>query len=141
MVRSDNTTVATYITKWEALSQCPAMKLLWPLGCGRRKETISYPHHYIPGVCNTEVDFQSWNFSDNTEWQLYPDHFREVVKRLGNPDIDLFASRLNHKTACYASLFPDPESTYVDAFSFSWSDFNLVYAFPPFSLMDRCKED
>ena len=55
----------------------------------------------------------------------------------GEPTIDLFASRLNKQINCYASWKPDPEATYVDAFSISWNN-HLFYAFPPFSLIARC---
>nr|CAH7731120.1 unnamed protein product [Callosobruchus chinensis] len=36
---------------------------------------------------------------------------------LKNPRIDLFASKLNAKCKIYASWGPDPDSTYVDAFT------------------------
>ena len=52
------------------------------------------------------------------------------------PDIDLFASRLNRQFPRYCSFKPDPDASYIDAFTFSWSDkhFNC---FPTFSCVLR----
>ena len=44
------------------------------------------------------------------------DIFQEIVCRFGQPDIDLFASRLNHKLEKYISFRPDPNAMAVDAF-------------------------
>ncbi|WAQ94976.1 hypothetical protein MAR_007447 [Mya arenaria] len=52
------------------------------------------------------------------------------------PEIDLFASRLNHQEDNYISWRADPGSACVDAFNWDWSKYRL-YAFPPFSLIDR----
>ena len=63
--------------------------------------------------------------------------FQEIVATWGEPTIDLFASKLNKQVVCYASWKPDPEASYLDAFSISWND-HLFYAFPPFSLITQC---
>ena len=55
----------------------------------------------------------------------------------GMPDIDLFASRLNHKVPKYASWKPDPLASFVDAFTLNWREFSNAYAFPPFCLVGR----
>ena len=54
------------------------------------------------------------------------------VRRSGRHDIDLFASRLNHKLEKYISFRPDPNAVAVDAFSISWTK-QYVYIFAPFS--------
>ena len=56
----------------------------------------------------------------------------------GVPNIDLFASRLNHKVPKYASWKPDPLASFVDAFTLNWREFSNAYAFPPFCLVGRC---
>ena len=48
------------------------------------------------------------------------------------PQIDLFASRLNRQFPIYCSFKPDPDASYIDAFTLSWSDKHF-YRFPPFS--------
>ena len=54
------------------------------------------------------------------------------MKKFGKPNIDLFASRLNHKLYKYVSYRPDPSAFAVDAFSISWSNC-YVYIFAPMS--------
>ena len=51
------------------------------------------------------------------------------------PDIDLFASRINHQLPKYISFLPDSEAFAIDAFSHQWNMF--AYIFPPFNLIPR----
>ena len=53
------------------------------------------------------------------------------------PDIDMFASRLNKQIECFVSWRPDPDAVAIDAFSLNSSDYKLIYAFVPFSLIGR----
>ena len=53
------------------------------------------------------------------------------------PDVDLFASQLNAKILCYIAWKPDPNAFAIDAFTLNWSVFNLVYCFPPFSVIGK----
>ena len=92
---------------------------------------------HIPGKLNKEADFGSRNFNDRTEWSLDPSTFELITKKLGQPEIDLFASYSNAKVACYYSWKPDPGAAHVDAFTVSWRG-PLTYCFPPFSLLGRC---
>ena len=109
-------------------------KDIW-LFCITRQIWISAA--YIPGKENIQADKESRVFYDNKEWMLRPDLFQLLTKIWGEPSIDLFASRLNAQVPCYASWRPDPDATYVDAFSISWKK-QFFYAFPPFSLIARC---
>ena len=61
------------------------------------------------------------------------DIFQEIVDRFGKLDIDLFASKLNHKLDKYISFRPDPNVTVMDAFSISWTSKQYVYIFALFS--------
>lgn len=137
-VRCDNTTAVAYINKMggtKSVSCNDATFQIWHWAEIRNNWVVA---SYIPGVNNTEADFESRHFSDNTEWTLNNVHFRRIKQKWGSPDIDLFASRLNHKVPCFASWYPDPGATFTDAFSISWHPFKLAYIFPPFSLMGRC---
>ena len=60
--------------------------------------------------------------------------FQTLTDLWGTPCIDLFASRLNHQVAAYVAWKPDPDAVAVDSLSIQW-DYNLLYAFPPFSLI------
>ena len=58
------------------------------------------------------------------------------LTEVGKPDIDLFASRLNHQVQKYVAWRPDPYSWKTDAMQQSW-DHQFLYAFPPFSLINK----
>ena len=60
--------------------------------------------------------------------------FKIITDLFGTPEIDLFATRLNHKLPIYVSWNPDPYSVSINAFSVSWSQ-SYVYCFPPFSVI------
>lgn len=92
---------------------------------------------FIPGTKNVLADKMSRVFKDNTEWSLNDKIFTQVVQRFGIPDIDIFASRINHKVDRYISWQADPASFDTDAFSVNWSGLGLCYAFPPFSLVGK----
>ena len=52
---------------------------------------------HIPGKLNVLADRKLRIFNDSIEWMLNPRIFRGVVARLGQPDIDLLALRVNHQ--------------------------------------------
>ena len=91
---------------------------------------------HVPGLNNQKADFNSRHFNDRTEWSLHPIVFRWLTQATFNPDIDLFASRLNNKLERFVSWLPDPDAFACDAFSLRWHNFN-GNAFPPFSLIPR----
>ena len=131
-IMTDNTTALAYVKHQGGVKSLPcndeALKI-WEW-CEQRDNWLTIAH--IPGVDNVLADFKSRNFADNIEWELNENIFQKVIKVFGQPDIDLFASRLNRKTEKFVSWQPDPEATAIDAFSLDWSD-SYFYAFPPFS--------
>ena len=106
---------------------------LWAID---RRNWLSAAHK--PGQLNTTADKLSHHFEDGIEWQLNPRLFDQFCSSFGNPQVDLFASRVNHLVPVYASWKPDPYATYVDAFSIDWGQFANSYAFPPFCFIGRC---
>jgi hypothetical protein len=89
-------------------------KQIWDL-CIANNNWLSATH--LPGCENIEADAESRHFNDRTEWMLDTEVFQGIARKFGNPDIDLFASRLNKQCPRYASWRPDPEAEFVDAFS------------------------
>ena len=89
---------------------------------------------YIASKDNFEADTESRKLEPETEYELSDFAFREIVEVFGIPDIDLFASRINHKCWKYVSWKKDPGSEAIDAFTLIWKD-TFFYAFPPFSLI------
>jgi len=83
---------------------------------------------HIPGAKNVHADFQSTNFSDNLEGSLHPSIFKSITEAAYTPDVDLFASRLNHKVHSSVSWHPDSGAIATDAFAISWSN-KKCYAF------------
>ena len=92
---------------------------------------------YIPGLKNLLADPLSRLKNLSTEWMLNRNVFQQVVAAYGLPQVDLFASNLNHQLKNYISWGPDPKAQGTDAFTILW-DSPLMYAFPPFSQIQRC---
>lgn len=137
-VYTDNTTALAYVNKKGGVrsDQCNEVAQdIWAW-CENNELMIAATH--IPGVENIAADFRSRNFSDGLEWELKNKHYKRICKIFGNPDVDLFATRLNKKCEHFVSWLPDPEALDYDAFSFAWTDDKLYYAFPPFNLVRRC---
>jgi hypothetical protein len=103
--------------------------------CLSRKITITA--EYLPGVQNTEADYQSRVFRDGSNWHLKHQVVTQIENMWGLVSVDLFADRLNAHKQQYVSWKPDPHAMTVDAFSLSWSNLK-AYAFPPFSLIGKC---
>ena len=137
-LRMDNTTAVAYVNHMGGSRSVACDKVarqLWTW-CSQRNIWLSACH--IPGRLNTIADRKSREFDDTTEWSLDDSVFAKVVAAWGMPSVDLFASRLNAKVACYVAWHPDPHALFIDAFALDWAQFSLFYAFPPFSLVGRC---
>ena len=131
---SDNTTAVTYINKQgsiKSLSYNEIAKKIWEF-CIHNNTHISAAH--IPGKHNILADLASRKFQDSAEWMLEPKIFDYVIRQFGRPEIDMFASRLTKQIPIYASWLPDPESSFIDAFTINWNNI-FIYAFPPFSII------
>ena len=131
----DNTTSVSYINKYGGRkSQLDRLaRLIW-FWCIDHKIHISAAH--VAGKLNVEADEMSRIDNDDTEWSLNDRVFKKIIKLHPNLDIDLFASRLNHKLMNYVSHRPEPQAIAIDAFSMTWAN-HVFYMFPPFSIMAR----
>ena len=132
----DNSTSVSYINKLGGkkpeLNDIARSIWLW---CIDRNIHLTAAH--VAGSLNVEADEMSRKKgNDDLEWSLDESVFNKLKNRHPNLEIDLFASRLNHKLPCYVSRFPEPDAWAVDAFSLIWSN-NSFYIFPPFSLIPR----
>ena len=83
-----------------------------------------------------EADAASRIFNLRTEWMLRKDVFKDIAHHFYLPEIDLFASRLNHQLPLYVSRLPDPSATAVDAFQQGWSQWKS-FIHPPVVLLSR----
>lgn len=136
-VRSDNVTAVAYIKHMggSVSKLCISLALeIWNW-CIDHDIWLSVTH--IPGKCNVEADFGSRKLiNKDTEWSLYGEVFKVLTKLWGKPEIDLFASRLNHKLTTYVAWHPDPHASHIDAFTMSGENL-FSYACPPFSLLGK----
>jgi len=140
-VKSDNSTVVSYINR-RGGTRSPALSnlalSLWDY-CVERSILLSADH--VAGVTNVRADFRSRHFARTTEWSLCPQVFQAIQKmcpslrRAGA--VDLFASRLNRKLPKFVSWEPDPESLGTNAFTMNWNQWEALYAFPPFKIIER----
>lgn len=134
----DNTTAINYVnemggTKSKSCNDVATQIWDW---CLEHDSWVTCSH--IPGKDNTLADVASRKINDRHEWKLDSHIFTTLCNVFGTPSIDLFASRLNKQVNTFCSWLPDPEAKYFDAFSLDWSNFDLSYIFPPFSLIARC---
>ena len=134
----DNTTAIACINKMESTSselfEVTKQVYEWAIP---REITLSAAH--IPGVENVVADRESRTHNIDTEWKLRESIFAALCEKLGTPQIDLFASRLNHQLDRYVSWRPDPGAIAIDALSMSWGQ-EYMYAFPPFSIITQVLE-
>ena len=75
---------------------------------------------YVPGVYNVEADEALREFKHEIERTLDKKIFREICNQLGQPNIDLFASRLNCQVNPFSSWKLDPDAMVVDSFTLDW---------------------
>ena len=92
---------------------------------------------HIKGTRNISADMESRKLRNDTEWMLCSNIFKKISDLYFRPDIDMFASRINHQVDKYISWLPDPEAFMIDALSMSWKQFNNLYIFCPFSMIHR----
>ena len=104
--------------------------LLWRLlsWCSRRQMVLRARH--IPGRLNVIADKLSRHKQViQTEWSLLQEVFDHLCARWHTPQVDLFATRYNHKLPKFVSPVPDPQAWRVDALSLNWEGLD-AYAFP-----------
>ena len=113
-------------------------KQIWDF-CIEKGVWLSAAH--VPGRENVDVDLKTRKINYDTEWKLNTELLQQALQiRRVNPDLDLFASRINTQLSSYVSFKPDPGAKAVDAFTLSWHD-TKFYVFPPFCVIcrDRAK--
>ncbi|CAG2206968.1 NEBL1_2 [Mytilus edulis] len=121
ILATDNTTVVAYL-KNQGGTHSPSLYQITRdilLLCFQLQVHLVVKH--IAGHLNILADTLSRSFAPvNTKWELHQVVFKAVTLHWGSPQIDLFATSLNHKLATFVSPVPDPKSYAVDAMSLSW---------------------
>ena len=141
LIRSDNTATVGAITKMGSSKSIVLNDIITDIWEWALERDIWLSSTHIPGVLNEEADKESRKFEIRTEWKLNSSTFLHVLDALKfEPEIDLFASRINNQLSKFASYRPDPEATIIDAFTVSWGNLNF-YAFPPFICIARVNSE
>ena len=135
MVASNNSSVVAYLKKQGGTHSPSLCMLVWELlyWCHHRNIHIQVGH--IPGKLNVLAN--SLSRPDRilpTEWSLDREIATQIFSLWGTPQIDLFATRLNHLLPLFVSPVPDHRACAVDAMSLEWKNL-FAYAFPPFKLV------
>ena len=136
-IRSDNTTAVCCVQKQGSMKSIKSNDLSRQIWNFARERTLWLSAQHTPGSENNEADEKSRVFRTETEWSIQDKVFGQLCKILGTPDIDLFATRLNHKVPRFCAWQPDPEAESIDAFMSNWGEEPLCYAFPPFAIISR----
>ena len=136
LLQMDNSTAVAYVNKrggTRSYGLSTEVLKLWALllhaGCW-------IPAKHIPGTSNTIADLASRQFTSYSEWTLDRDVFHRIARRIYRPDVDLFATRANHRLPRYVSRYPDPGVMATHAFLCDWSQWrSWIYA--PLVLLPR----
>ena len=111
--------------------------LLWRLLMWYNQRQIVLRARHIPGHLNVIADKLSRHGQViQTEWSLLQEVFDQICRRWHKPEVDLFATKFNHKLPRFVSPVPDLLAWKVDALSVPWRNLD-TYAFPPMSLLGK----
>ena len=92
---------------------------------------------HLPGIQNTEADFESRKYEIHTELKLNESVFHFIYGDLGFfPTIDLFATILNTQLGTFVSYRPDPNCVAVNSFLMNWGK-EKFYSFPLFAYLSK----
>ena len=139
LVRCDNTSAVSYINRQGGTRSLALWSVTWDLFQWCEAHQVSLRAIHLPGCRNSIADALSRLSGAPTEWSLDAQVTSAVFEAFGAPEVDLFASHLNHKLPRFVSRVPCPQSWAVDAFALDWSHLQ-GYAFPPFALVGRVVE-
>ena len=129
----DNAAVAYGLRKFTSGSP-ELMSVLDKLFWLCEREGITIRPKLIKSELN-EADYLS-RWAGQEDWQLSDEWFDILERKFGPHTVDRFASVTSAKLPRYNSLFWDPKTEAVDAFTQDWSEDNN-YGNPPWSLIGR----
>ena len=132
----DNTTAVACISRGGSRSAVLNKMTLTLLRLqNSRSWTLTASH--LAGVRNVVADALSRGSIQQTEWSLDLQSFHFVTTKVPSLEIDLFATRENHKLRTYCSPDLDPGATATDALSVEWNRWEYIYLFPPISIIQK----
>ena len=140
MISTDNTTVVSYINKQGGTHSPNLCIEVWKILNWCLEHDIVIRVRHIPGNFNVLADRLSrLDKPIKTEWALDQTVANSVFQMLNFPNVDLFATRFNHRLPIYVSPVQDYKALAIDALSMDWNHLH-AYAFPPFILIPAVLE-
>ena len=134
---SDNTTTVYGINNMHSNKSYLCHSIISEIWTWAEDKSIWITASYIPGKENYNADAESRKKKPKLEWMFNQKIFTKIISKFQfQPEVDLFASKLNSHLSVFVSYHPDPEATHINAFSISWQD-RPFYAFPPFSVIGK----
>ena len=133
---TDNTTAISYINNIGGIKSAQCNKQALKIWCWCINASLWLLAAFIAGKDYKTADEKSRHFNEAIEWMLNKAKFNEIVHKYGQPDIDLFATRINRQTNNYVSWHPEPDASAIDAFYIPWNK-GFFYIFAPFSLIGK----
>ena len=108
-VQSDSTCAIAYVNNMGGIGSLIMDLLASELWQWCLQKDIFISASFIPGIFNVDADFNSRNFSDSTEWMIKKELFLRLCEQTFYPDVDLFASYINHQVDRFVSWFHNQE--------------------------------
>ncbi|XP_069609161.1 uncharacterized protein [Ranitomeya imitator] len=127
-ILSDNRVAVAYTNRQGGTRSETLMQITDRLFQVAELNFLSLTALHIKGKEKVAADFLSRNVLKQGEWSLNEDIFNLVVRRWGQPVVDLFATR-NRKVKLFCSLNPRENPLAVDAFLIKWV-FSTGLCFP-----------
>ena len=134
---SDNTTVVACLLHQGTLRSPQLMALTISILEFCQAHSIRLVPKHLSGTLNVLADQASRQGPIATEWSLDETTFQWICSLSSPFQVDLFATRENHRLPWYVSPCPDPGAVEVNALSVPWSLWTSIYLFPPFPLMPQ----
>ena len=133
LVRTDNTSVVSYINHQGGLRSRPLYKLARQILLWSQGKILSLRAIYLPGYLNQGADILSRQGPRPGEWSLHPEVVELLWEHFGRAEVDLFVSRETSHCPLWFSL-SQPAPLGLDAMVHPWPRSRL-YAFPPIALL------
>ena len=134
---SDNTTTIACINKKGTSRSPPCHAIALHIWEWAESMSTHLTAAHVPGVENIEADKESRKLHIDGEWMIDSVILKQSFAALNvEPEIDIFASRVNRQLNRYISYNADPEAEIINAFTIEWDNFKF-YAFPPFAIIGQ----
>ncbi len=109
LVRSDNTSVVSYINHQWALRSHPLCKLAFQILLWSQGKLLSLRTTFIPGALNIGANILFRQGLRPGEWRLHPEVVELIWKEFGQAQVDLFVSQeTSHCPLWFSLTHPTP---------------------------------